>query len=106
MSVRALRRLVIGVCLGGIVGMIVSSITNHNAVALTFGIVTAMAILCSMVATTVTGQGTAVVPAKVDVDAQAVEDHAGVLIEAGADEQSVRDLIRAAVRFGRSSGPF
>jgi hypothetical protein len=41
------------VCAGGIAGMIVSSVLNHNGAAITFGLITAAAVLCSMVATAV-----------------------------------------------------
>jgi hypothetical protein len=47
------RRTAVGVCAGGIAGMIVSSILNHNGAAITFGLITAAAVLCSMVATAV-----------------------------------------------------
>jgi hypothetical protein len=38
------------VCAAGIAGMIVTSILNHNGAAVTFGLITAVAVLCSMVA--------------------------------------------------------
>ena len=52
-SARAVRWIAIGVCVAGIAGMIVTSALNHNGAAITFGLVTAVAILCSMVATSV-----------------------------------------------------
>ena len=56
-SAGAVRGITIGVCLVGIAGMIVTSALNHNGAAITFGIVTAVAILCSMVATSVAADG-------------------------------------------------
>jgi len=52
-SSRLVRRTAVVVCAGGIAGMIVSSILNHNGAAITFGLITAAAVLCSMVATAV-----------------------------------------------------
>ena len=53
MTAAFVRRLTIGVCAAGIAGMIVTSILDHNGAAVTFGLVTAVSVLCSMVATTV-----------------------------------------------------
>jgi hypothetical protein len=102
-SARAVRRLVIGVCAGGIVGMIITSVLNHNGAALTFGLITAVAILCLMVATAVTG-GAVTAGGAADVERQAGRVEAAVagLVQAGADETSVRDLVRDAVRLGRA----
>jgi hypothetical protein len=101
-SARVVRLAVIAVCGGGVAGMIVSSALNHNGAALTFGLITAAAILCLMVATAVTGGAVAADRSDVDRLAARVEDDAGELIGAGADELAVRDLIRHAVRLGRA----
>ena len=95
--VRVIRRIVLAIVVIGIGGMIVSSIANENKVALGFGLVTALAVLCSMVATAVTSGGAD------DGDAQAarVETLSGDLMAAGADERTVRSLVREAVRLGR-----
>ena len=53
MSPGAIRRLVAAVCVAGIAGMIASSIADNNGAAITFGVVTAVAVLCSMTATAV-----------------------------------------------------
>src|SRR5687767_2902941 len=55
MSPRVVRRVVIAVCVAGIAGMIVSSIADNTGAALTAGLVTAIAVLCLIVATAVTG---------------------------------------------------
>lgn len=52
-SAGAIRRVVAVVCVAGIAGMIASSIADNNGAAITFGVVTAVAILCSMTATAV-----------------------------------------------------
>jgi hypothetical protein len=115
-SVRAVRLIALWVCAGGIIGMIVSSALNHNGAAITFGIVTAVAILCSMVATSVAadttrrlkgpaetagqpGTGDADIPA--DAVAAIVERQIQELVDQGADETAVRQLVGEAVRLGR-----
>lgn len=57
LSVRTVRRVVLGVCVVGIAGMIVSSVGANTPAALTFGLVTAVAVLCLIVATAVAGSG-------------------------------------------------
>jgi hypothetical protein len=106
-SARAVRLAVIAVCVAGVAGMIVTSVLNHNGAALTFGLITAVAILCLMVATAVTGGAGLADAADAERLASSVEESAGELIEAGADEMAVRDLIRHAVRLGRAraAGP-
>ena len=99
MSARAVRLIVIGVCAGGIAGMIAGSVTDNNAVALTFGLVTAAAVLCLIVATAVSPS------TSVGEDQAArVEDLVGRLVAAGAPEDQVRSLVREAVRLGRARG--
>ena len=97
----------IGVCVTGIAGMIVTSILNHNGAAVTFGLITAVAVLCSMVATAVARDGAGRVgPGRPAPDPEAlaplVEEKIRLLVEAGADEVSVRALVGEAVRLGRS----
>ena len=93
---RAIRIAVIVVCVGGIAGMIATSISNHNGAALTFGLITAVAILCQMVATTVVNENR-----PREDDGAALEASIDHLVAAGADEAAVRDLVRHAVRLGR-----
>lgn len=107
MSVRAVRAVVIVVCVLGIAGMIITSITDHNGAAITFGLITAVAILCSMVATAVTRGSPGAPPAAGragDDDAlgASIEARIAALVDGGADEAAVRALVGEAVRFGRS----
>jgi hypothetical protein len=96
----------------GIPGMIVSSITDHTGAALTFGLVSVGAVLLLIGATAaVTGRippdAVAPVPAGGgDAESEGAELEAAIeaLVEAGADEQAVRDLVRRAVRMGRTRG--
>src|SRR3984893_16616156 len=102
-SAGAVRAVTIGVCAAGIAGMIVTSALNHNGAAITFGIVTAVAILCSMVATAVAGdisghQGKVAgaaddVDAPTDALAAIVEEQVQGLVHGGADEEAVRQLV-------------
>ncbi len=101
MSVSTVRRLVVVVCVAGVAGMIASSVADNNGAALTFGLVTAAAVVCLMVATAVAGA-----PASAPDDAQAarVEEAVQRLVATGADEAQVRVLVGEAVRLGRSRG--
>jgi hypothetical protein len=97
----AIRVVVIGLCAVGIVGMIVASVAgNNNGWVVTFGLVTVVAVLILMAFSAATRSRPA--PAGLD-DAVAarVEDGVRRLVEAGADETSVRNLVRDAVRLGR-----
>lgn len=102
MPPRVIRPLVLVVFVGGIAGMIVGSIADNNGIAVTFGLVTAVAAICLMLVTSVT----AGVEATVRFDeamAESMEQRIGALVESGADEQAVRDLVRDAVLLGRSA---
>jgi len=112
---RAVRWVVIAVCVIGIAGMIVGSIADDNGVALTFGLVTAAAALCLIVATAVTtgtpgpstaSTGSAGQRAFDEAQAARVEELIQRLVAEGAAEHEVRDLVREAVRLGsdRPSG--
>src|SRR5437762_818288 len=100
MSALSVRRVVLVVCVLGIAGMIVTSISGHNGAAITFGLITAAAVLCSMVATAVAA-GTQ--PPEGEQVGERLEAHIAALVAAGADEDAVRTLVGEAVRFGRSS---
>lgn len=105
MTARAVRWLVVVVCVGGIVGMIVGSIADNNGVAMSFGIVTAVAVLCLMVATAVTGGGRVPLDAEAEARAQRIEGHVADLVRGGADESEVRRLVGEAVKLGQSRRP-
>ncbi len=111
-SIRVVKTTTLSICAAGIAGMIVTSALDHNGAAITFGIVTAVAILCSMVATAVASdiakdQGKVAVDSD-DVDAPSdalaviVEDQVLDLVHGGADEEAVRQLVGEAVRLGRT----
>jgi hypothetical protein len=100
-SPRGVRRVVIAVCGLGVAGMIVSSIADDNGAALTFGLVTAAAVACLMVATAVTGPGGGRRLPPDELQAERVEGLVRQVVAAGADEPLVRTLVREAVRLGR-----
>lgn len=102
---RVVRWVVIGVCVIGIAGMIVGSVGDNNDVALTFGLITAAAVLCLMVATAVSPSTTVTTSAVIFDEAQAarVEQLVERLVAAGAPEDSVRQLVGEAVRLGRGT---
>ena len=94
----------IGVCVVGVGGIIAESIADNNAVALTFGLVTAAAVACLMVATAVSSPSVASESTGFDEEQAArVEDLVGRLVADGASEHAVRHLVGEAVRLGRSS---
>jgi multisubunit Na+/H+ antiporter MnhB subunit len=104
MTARAVRRVVIGVFVLGIAGMIAFSIADNSGGALTAGLATAAASLCLMVASAV-GAGPAsagTTEGDEEVQAAALEDRINGLVAAGAAEDEVRALVRAAVALGKA----
>jgi hypothetical protein len=90
--------------IGGIAGMIVSSANgNNNGWVATCGVITLVATLSLFSATA------AVRRDRIDVfeeaDAERLEGRVQQLVDAGADETSVRELVREALRLGRRRGP-
>jgi hypothetical protein len=112
-SLRAVRGITVAICVAGIVGMIVTSVQGHNGAAITFGLITAVAILCSMVATAVAADTTsriggrdtatdAVASPQVESLAAMVEDNVQRMVAAGVDEDAIRVLVGESVRLGRA----
>ena len=102
MTAVAVRRVVLAVCGAGIAGMIVSSIAGSTGAAMTFGLVAAVAVLCSIVATAVTvPRGVAAPDSDADALGRRIEDRVATLVREGADETALRQLVADAVRLGR-----
>ena len=101
MDPRIVRRLVLVVFVGGIAGMIVGSIADNNGIAITFGLITAVAAICLMLVTSVSTRDASV--AFDEARAQEMESRIQALVAAGADEERVRSLVRDAVVLGRSA---
>jgi hypothetical protein len=105
-SPRVIRRIVLAVFVGAIGGMVAGSIADNNGIAVTFGLISAVAALGLILVTSVTTGPTAPTfdaPAAFDEQAAAImETRIEDLVAAGADEATIRDLIRDAVRLGRT----
>lgn len=101
MDPKILRRLVLAVFVGGIAGMIVGSIADNNGIAITFGLITAVAAICLMLVTSVAARDQAVVFD--ERRAEAMESRIQTLVDEGADEDDLRSLVRDAVLLGRSA---
>ena len=88
----------------GVAGMIISSVNgNNNGWVVTCGCATAVAALCVFAATAATRRDR--IDVFEDADAERLEDRVQSLVEAGADESAVRDLVREALRLGRRKDP-
>jgi len=101
-----IRPAVLCVFVVGIAGMIIGSIAhNNNGVVVTSGLVTATAalVLLAVNAVTVAAPAVSGAPAVDEVLAARVEHRVGELVATGADESELRDLVRDAIRLGRSS---
>ena len=106
-SPRLVRRVVLGVFVLGIAGMIVGSIADNNGTAITFGLITAVAALGLVLVTSVSPPGS-LAKAGTHVSTEAderlaadLEDRIGALVADGADEEAVRKLVGRAVELGR-----
>jgi hypothetical protein len=99
-SVRLIRAVCVLCFVGGIAGMIVASLADNNIEAvLAAGIITAMAALVLLAVSTVT---TTRRTAEFDeADAEILEHGIRRVVDSGADETAVRDLVRRAITLGR-----
>jgi hypothetical protein len=101
-TIARVRAAVAIVFVGGIAGMIVGSIADNNGIAITFGLLTAVAASYLVLATALQQ------PSVVRFDerqAAQLERLIGELVERGADEGEVRELVRRAVLLGRNARP-
>ncbi|HEV7887796.1 MAG TPA: hypothetical protein VGO92_09565 [Acidimicrobiales bacterium] len=94
-----MRGVVMAVCAAGIGGMIAGSVAGNNAFAMTFGLLTAAAVLCLIVATAVSRPRT---PEAGQDAGPEVEARIAALAGQGVDEQALRELVQAAVEVGRT----
>ena len=102
MTLGRLRLIVAIVGAGGIVGMIVGSIAdNNNGVVVTAGLIAAVAAIVLIAANAVANDR---VYGTVDeIQAERIEEEVRALVDAGANESALRDLVRRAVRLGRTT---
>jgi len=112
MRPRTIRRIVVAVCICGIAGMIISSILSSTGGAITFGLLTAVAVVTLIVLTTAVGSEAYRTEANVmaspmitdEAAAENLERQITTLVSEGVDEDRLRDLVRDAIRLGRSAG--
>ena len=101
MSPRWIRRAVLAIVVLGVAGMIAASIAERTGAAITAGLITAVAMLCLVLVTTVApadGFGSPVVDVEMAAE---VERRIAELVSAGADEAEVRSLVRTVRRLHR-----
>jgi hypothetical protein len=97
---RLITRACIAVFVGGIAGLIISSIAgNNNGVVLTIGGFIVIAAIVLMTVNTVTVHER--IDAFDDAASEQLESQVAHLVEQGADEADVRALVRDARRSGR-----
>lgn len=108
-SPRIIRRIVLIVFVLGIGGMIGGSIAEITGLAITFGLVTAIAALGLVLVTSVAPEGSLAKPGEAvsrPVDEQLagdLEDRILALVDQGADETMVRKLVGRAIELGEQS---
>ena len=87
---------------GGIAGLIISSIAGNNVgVVTTIGLITSLAAIVLLTASTVANRQR--IDAFNDALAEQVEGQISALISSGAKEDTVRKLVRDAINLGRSA---
>lgn len=100
MALRLIKIVCFGLFLAGIPAIIVSSIAGNNeGWVLTFGMITAVAALILIAVSSVTSNKR--IDAFNDVLAERVEQRVQQLIQAGADEDEVRTLVRDSINLAR-----
>ena len=100
MARRWIPRVCAVVFVAGIAGIIIASVNGNNAgVVLTIGLCIVLAAVALLTIGAVGGRD------RIDVfdeaDAERLEGQVAALVEAGADEASVRALVRDAMKLGR-----
>ena len=100
MALRLIKIVCFGLFLAGIPAIIVSSIRGNNeGWVLTFGMITAVAALILIAVSSVTT--TKRIDAFNDVLAEQVEQRVQQLVQAGANEDDVRALVRDSINLAR-----
>lgn len=99
-AVRVIRVACVVCFVGGIAGMIVASLADNNVGAvLTAGILSAIAAIVLLAVSTVTAQRR--LAEFDDADAEILEHGVRRLVEDGANELALRDVVRRAIELGR-----
>jgi c-di-AMP phosphodiesterase-like protein len=101
-ALRVIRILCVIVFVGGIAGLIISSIAGNNVgVVTTIGLITSLAAIVLLTASTVANRQR--IDAFNDALAEQVEGQIGALVASGAKEDTLRRLVRDAINLGRSA---
>ena len=101
-ALRAIRMVCVVVFVCGIAGLIISSIAGNNVgVVTTIGLITSLAAIVLLTASTVANRQR--IDAFNDALAEQVEGQIGTLVASGAKEDTVRKLVRDAINLGRSA---
>jgi hypothetical protein len=99
-SLKLIKIACFGLFLAGIPSIIVSSIRGNNeGWVLTFGMITAVAAIILIAVSSVTTNKR--IDAFNEVLAERIEQRVQQLVQAGASEEDVRELIRESIDFGR-----
>ena len=101
MSLRVLRTMCAAVFVCGIAGLVIGSVLDNNGAVLTVGLVTVVAALALLAASAVARREP--IDAFEEAEAERLESSVQQLVDAGAPETAVRDLVREAMRLGRRS---
>ena|SRR5215468_3449557 len=99
MSLRTLQAICAGVFVCGIVGLVIGSALDNNGAVLSVGLVMAVAAIALLSASAVSRREP--IDAFEEAEAEQLESSVQRLVEAGAPEGDVRDLVREAMRLGR-----
>ena len=103
-AVRVIRVVCIACFVGGIASMIAASLADNNIGAvLTAGSISAIAAIVLLAVSTVSTTRRSV--EFDDADAEILETNIRRIVDAGANETNVRDLVRRAVELGRRTRP-
>ena len=101
-ALRVIRILCVIVFVSGIAVLIISSIAGNNVgVVTTIGLITSLAAVVLLTASTVANRQR--IDAFNDALAEQVESQIGALVSSGAKEDTVRKLVRDAINLGRSA---
>jgi hypothetical protein len=96
MAVRLIPRVCAAIFVSGIAGLIVVSLNGNNGGwLLTVGLVIAFAVVALLTYSSVAGKGR--IDEFVDADLELLEPRIRSLVDSGADEGEVRDLVREAL---------
>lgn len=98
-KIKVFRLICAAVFIAGIPSLIISSIVDNNGLVLTFGLITAVAAIVLVSVSTVSA--TERIDVFDDVLAERVEQRIAELVAQGADEQSVRELVRESIELAR-----